>query len=144
MNIPCFMILLLIACLSCRKGQHTVKPQLQISSYSTKVLAKQKELVITVKIIDEKGDIGKGRFVYIPVRTNQRPVSISPDLHPVSIDMSNFSDHAVVDYELRLTWNSLKRSQVENDSMYFRFIVFDRAGNKSDTVNSDRLVILEK
>ncbi|MGZ8524176.1 MAG: hypothetical protein ACXWV1_07095, partial [Chitinophagaceae bacterium] len=41
----------------------------------------------------------------------------------------------------QLAYNRLKESRVENDTFIFRFAVTDLAGNKSDTVISEQVVI---
>ena len=43
----------------------------------------------------------------------------------------------------QLDYNSLKESNFENDTVIFRFVVTDKAGNTSDTIQTDQLVIIK-
>lgn len=138
------VLVLLIAggVIACNKDKFTTKPQIEVATYNAKVVAPQQDLVIQLKFMDKEGDISEGKFVYIPIRTNRRP--LPPDLVLDSVDLTvpKFPNNNTGFYELRLPWSYLQRSPVENDTFYFRFVAVDRAGNKSDTVNSAQLVAL--
>jgi hypothetical protein len=134
-----------IAFLSCNKDKFQTKPQISIKSYNTKALPPSQELVIKLNYTDKEGDLANGRLMYIPKRLNRRPIpnggtiidSVPNALAP------DFPDTDKGELELRLDHAVLKTIADENDTLLFRFVLVDRAGNKSDTVTSDNIVILK-
>lgn len=135
----------LVLLLACNKDKFQTKPQIEIVNYNTKVVGKGQQLVIDLQFTDKEGDLSEGKFVYIHKRTNRRllPVTLN---YPDSVinTVPVFPDHSKGEFSLHLDYTNLQRSPVENDSIYFRFVVVDRAGNKSDTVNSDQIVVLRQ
>jgi hypothetical protein len=128
--------------IACKKDKFTTRPKIEVSSYNTKTVAPQQNLIIQLKFTDKEGDISEGKFVYIPVRTNKRPLPPDLVLDSVDLNIPKFPNNNTGFYELRLPWSYLQRSPVENDTFYFRFVAIDRGGNKSDTVNSAQVVAL--
>jgi hypothetical protein len=129
---------------SCNKGKFTTRPQITIKSYSKKSIGNGQNLTINLQFTDKEGDIGNGEFVYIPKRLNKRPLLPTiPDYDSVRLVVPTFPDETQGEYILSLPWINLHKSDQENDTIFMRFVVVDRAFNKSDTVNSDQLVILK-
>ncbi|HEY1115444.1 MAG TPA: hypothetical protein VGE66_17880 [Chitinophagaceae bacterium] len=140
--IPFLLVIFLVAC---DKDKFETKPQIEIDSYNTKTLPSNASLIINLKFTDKEGDLGTGQFTYIPIRLNRRglPPSV-PDYTPVDVPIPEFSDHNKGEFELKLDWRNLHKSDRENDTIYLRFVAADREGNRSDTVDSDQLVILSQ
>lgn len=138
-------LLFAIVLISCDKDKFETKPQIEIDSYNTKELPGGADLIINLKFTDKEGDLGQGQFTYIPVRLNKRglPPSV-PNYTPVELTIPEFSDHNKGEFELKLEWKNLHKSDRENDTINLRFVAVDREGNKSDTVQSDQLVILRQ
>lgn len=139
------ILMVLILCLllfACSKNKPNAHLQIEVASYNTKVIAPQQDLVIQLKFTDKDGDISGGKFVYLPIHTNRRPLPPDLVLAPVASTIPQFPNATSGFLQLKLPWNYLNRSPVENDTFYFRFVAVDRAGNNSDTVNSDRVVVL--
>jgi hypothetical protein len=134
-----------IALLSCNKDKFQTKPQISIKSYNTKAVQPSNDMVIKLSYTDKEGDLAEGRLVYIPKRLNRRPIPnggtiIDSVSNPLA---SDFPDTDKGDLELRLQHAVLKTAADENDTLLFRFVLVDRAGNKSDTITSDNVVILK-
>jgi len=140
-----FLIAIVVgALIACNKDKFKTQPQIEITSYNTKEVSPGQDMVIQLKFTDKEGDISNGTFIYVPKRLNIRPVP--PDLEYL-VDSSvipTFPDQTSGTFEFRLPWNFLHKSDIENDSIYFSFIAVDRGGNRSDTVNSDKIVILRQ
>ena len=134
--IPCVFLF------ACSKNQFKTHLQIEVSSYNTKVIAPQQDLIIQLKFTDKGGDISQGKFVYIPIHTNKRQLPPDLVLDSVASTIPQSPSNTIGFLQLKLPWSYLNRSPVENDTFYFRFVAVDRAGNKSDTVNSDRIVVL--
>jgi hypothetical protein len=140
-------LIALIICVlgACSKDKFNTNPQIEIHSYNTKVVDPSGTLMIQLKFTDKEGDISEGKFVYIEKRTNRKPPPVNTGyLDSVVSTIPHFIDNTSGYLELTLPWQNLHLSDVENDSLYFRFVAVDRAGNKSDTVNSDRIVVLRQ
>ncbi|MBD0286343.1 MAG: hypothetical protein ICV84_15865 [Flavisolibacter sp.] len=139
------LVLFIAFLMGCSKDKFKTQPQIKIKSYNTKEVQRNQDLVIQLSFTDKEGDLANGKFTYMPRRTNLRPPPPGvryPDSVKVNIPQFPTSDNG--DFELRLNWNVLHLSDRENDSLFFRFVVMDKAGNKSDTVNSDRIVIMRQ
>src|SRR2546421_4000497 len=128
---------------ACNKSSFQTRPQIKSKSTNGNVLPVGADLVIDLEFTDKEGDLGEGKLVYIPTRLNKRPLPPSiPPYDSVVNALPDFPNKSKGDLELRLKWSFLHRSDVENDTIYFRFVAVDRAGHKSDTLNSDKFVIL--
>lgn len=139
--IPFLFVIFLVAC---DKDKFETKPQIEVESFNTEVLPPHANLVVTMNFTDKEGDLGKGELTYIPISLNKR--KLPPDLEygPVPLSIPEFSDHNKGEFELKLEWKWLQKSPVENDTIKFQFVAVDRAGNRSDTVESDQVVILRQ
>ena len=136
------VIILLVAC---GKDKFETKPQIKVKSMNGNVLTLGSTLGINLEFTDKEGDISKGRFVYFPVRLNKRPLpsNITSYLDSIPYDLPEFPDKSQGEIQLSLSYNDLHKSPIENDTIKLRFVAVDRAGHKSDTVASDRIVILK-
>ncbi len=138
-------VVLFVVFMGCDKDKFKTQPQIKINSYNTKVVQRNQDLVVQLNFTDKEGDLTGGKFVYIQRRLNLRPPPQGvryPD--SVRLNIPQFPVNNDGEFELRLNWNVLHLSDRENDSLFFRFVVVDRGGNKSDTVNSDQIVILRQ
>lgn len=141
--IPFLFIIFLLAC---DKDKFETKPQIEIDSYNTKELYPPPggDLVIDLKFTDKEGDLGNGKFTYIPVRLNMRPLPSGQEYVPVDLTIPEFTDNNNGEFELRLLWRDLHKSDLEDDTIRLHFAATDRAGNTSDTIQSDQIVILRQ
>jgi len=100
-----------------------------------------------LKYTDKEGDLGGGKLIYIPVRTNRRQLPPSLQPTPDSTTIPAFPNNSTGFIQLSLPWSTpgLHQDYIkENDTIYFRFVAKDVAGNRSDTVNSDKIVFLQQ
>lgn len=130
--------------LACSKDKFQTKPQISIKAYSTKELAIGQTMDITFTYTDKEGDLGDGKFIYYVKRQNIKPAdngAVYPDsvVNTISPDLPNIDKG---DINLHFSYFDLKLSNVESDSVLIKFQVVDRAGNRSDTITSDKLVIV--
>jgi hypothetical protein len=145
-----FILFTTLLIVSCSKGKFETKPRLEIKSYSTKEVPLHGQLVIHVNFFDKEGDLGGGDFFAARYRLNIRPLTgadahLADTLdtaHGYSVPVFPPTDQGSID----LTFDHdsfLKESVFENDTIFFRIAVTDKAGHKSDTVNTDPIVILK-
>lgn len=135
----------IVAFVSCGKDKFQTKPQIKTKSVNGNVLPVGADLIMNLEFTDKEGDLGQGKLVFIPKRLNKRPLppSIPPYDSIVNI-LPDFPKKNQGELEIRLQWNYLHKSDIENDTIYFRFVAVDRAGNKSDTLDSEKFVILRQ
>jgi hypothetical protein len=136
---------LFVGLISCNKDKFQTKPQISIKSYNTKAVQPAQELIVTLNYTDKEGDLADGKLVYIPRRLNRRPIPGGGSIIDSVSNLlaSDFPDTDKGELQLRLDHAVLKTTATENDTLLFRFVLVDRAGNKSDTVTSDNIVILQ-
>ncbi len=133
------MTLLLIAC---GKDKFETKPKLEIKDYSSKEVFPGGELRIRINYFDKEGDLNGSPVIGILKRINFIPLPAGQD--KVDTFRNNLPDFPPKDngeISFQLPYDFLKESQTENDTVIFRFAVEDRAGNKSDTITSEPVVI---
>lgn len=142
-TIPAFFICsLAMLIIACGKDKFETKPKLEIKDYSSKEIFPGEELRIRLNYFDKEGDLSEAPMVGILKRLNIFPI---PPIQDKVDTFRNFlpefpkNDNGEISFQL--PYDFLKESTVENDTILFRFAVSDRAGNKSDTVETAHIVI---
>ncbi|MBC7903343.1 MAG: hypothetical protein H7Y27_07965 [Gemmatimonadaceae bacterium] len=135
-------VVVLLVLVGCDKDKFQTKPQITIKDY-TEVVPRQGQLEIRLEFTDKEGDLSEGSFVYIPVRLNQKPLPAGVEYDSIKSVIPKFPNNDKGDFFLKLPHIFLLKSPTENDTLVFRMVVVDRAGNKSDTVSSDKIIILQ-
>ncbi len=131
----------LIFLASCQKGL-TTKPQLTIQSITT-VIPVNGEFNATIKFEDKQGDVGGGTFASVIVPTNVLPPPNGTNLTSVILDtVPDFPNNSTGQIFVTLPANSFEEQTLRNDTLIMKFVVTDRAGNRSDTVTSQMIVAL--
>jgi hypothetical protein len=143
-TIPAIFVLSLATLLfACGKDKFETKPRLEIKDYSTKELFPGGALRIRLNYFDKEGDLNGAPVIGVLKRINLIPLPSGQD--KVDTFRNNLPDFPSKDngeISFQLDYDFLKESVTENDTLIFRFAVEDRAGNKSDTVDSDPVVII--
>ncbi len=134
---------LLMIAFGCSKDKYQTKPQISIKSYDPdKIIPVNGQMTIKFNYTDKEGDLADGQFVYYPKRVNQIPYSI-PYVDSVVTPLdSDIPDKESGEIELRLDWLNLQQSYDETDTVMLYFVLVDRAGNRSDSIASDRFAVL--
>jgi hypothetical protein len=134
-------LLILIIFISCGKGL-TTKPQITITSIST-LVAVNGQFEAKFKFSDKQGDLGGGTFSALRVRKNLLPPPTGDSLPDTYMDsIPSFPNTSTGEFDFTLDANSFHEQTLRNDSLIMKFVVIDRAGNKSDTVTSPLIVAL--
>ncbi len=141
-----FSLSLVFLCLlvACGKDSFQTKPQIKVKSMNGNVVPVGGTLMVNLSFTDKEGDLGNGKLVYIPTRLNRRPLPPAiPAYDSVVNPLPEFPDKSIGEIQLSLQYSFLHKSDIENDTINLRFVAVDKAGHKSDTVTSDRIVILK-
>ncbi|MBE7172747.1 MAG: hypothetical protein INR73_19375 [Williamsia sp.] len=140
-----FLVAAAVVLLSaCGKDPFQTVPQIKIKSLSSTVVPLNSNLQINLGFTDKEGDISEGRLIYQPIRLNKRP--LQADIPPYNIDSTTlpvFPKEIEGTMQVTLLYNNLHRSDLENDTINIKFVVYDKAGHKSDTVTTDKIVVLK-
>jgi len=143
-TIPAIFVLSLATLLiACGKDKFETKPRLEIKDYSTKELFPGEALRIRLNYFDKEGDLNGSPVIGVLKRINLIPLPSAQD--KVDTFRNNLPDFPAKDngeISFQLPYDFLKESLTENDTLIFRFAVEDLAGNKSDTVDSEPVVII--
>lgn len=136
-----FLITLLILTISCNKN-NSGKPEISIESINT-IVPVQGTLNAKLKFKNQSGKLAQGTFISIRNRLNQRPLPLgTASADTVIGPIPDFPNKDQGEFSYTLDYNYLKESDQENDTIIFKFAVIDSFGNKSDTISSNKIVVL--
>lgn len=144
----------LLLMLACGKDKPETKPSIKITSVSGNIVPVGSNLAITLEFNDKEGDVNDTLFVWKPRLNTIPPVSGVTLRDSFPIRIPDFPSKSTGEILLDLDYNSYLVSaqsapddpnnpgQKISDTVLFRFVLKDRAGNTSDTVQTDQIVIL--
>lgn len=135
-----------IVIVACEKNKFETRPQITIKSIDPTVIPLGGSLSIRLEYTDKQGDLGKDTLISIRRRLNRRGLTnagSSPDtLHNIIPD---FPNKGKGEFEIKFDGpRYLRQSDIENDSILFRFVAKDRGGNVSDTITTGTIVVLRQ
>jgi hypothetical protein len=135
-----------IVIIACSKGNYQSKPTLKIKSLNGNIIKAGGTLNISLEYTDKEGDLSQDTLLSIRKRLNRRPLppgGISADtLHNI---IPKFPEKVKGEFDVTFDWaRYLHQSEFENDTIIFKFVAKDRAGHISDTVVTDKIVILKQ
>lgn len=137
-----FIVFVVVAC---NKDKFETKPHIEINSYNTKEVFPSQDLVIDLEYTDKEGDLGGGTLWANLQRLNQRPLPPNTNkADTLVIPITSFPTHDKGSLSFTLNYGFLKEHPSENDTIQIHFAVTDIAGNASDTITSDNIVIIQQ
>lgn len=129
---------------ACSKDKFETKPKIEFAEYD-KIIAPNGILNFRLTYYDKEGDLDGGSLVALRVRLNNNPPiapsQYKPELYTYTLPAFPSKDKAELSFQL--PHSSLDESPTLNDTMLFKIVVTDRAGNESDTLVSDKIVALQ-
>jgi hypothetical protein len=134
--------------ISCNKDKFDTKPTLKFEGVNTKVLARGDAIRFDLSVTDEEGDLTDSLFIFKVTRNCVNSNNKSKYRIPVFPANKKLSVNIEVAFAYRNTTLGLPaipepQCANRNDSCFFRFVIRDKAGNVSDTVNTPEIVILK-
>jgi len=140
----------LTAMIACNKDKFQTKPQVKVKDYNSKEIGLNVPLVITLEVTDKEGDVDDSLFV-IRQRLN---IKNTAPVATYKFDVPAFPDKSTAEFQINFPFSTslvagLNRIQIPNtdprkyeiDTLIFKFVVKDKAGNVSDTATSDRIYV---
>jgi hypothetical protein len=149
--VPLFILLVTFA--ACSKDKFETKPTLTVKNQSRVVPADNEAIFfVNLEFTDKEGDLSGIRdssIYYQAVLLNVRSVIGGPNYPPAFGSLPEFPEKRSGEIELRLDrfayYKQIQNNQGgndANDTIVFRIAVKDRAGNVSDTVTTEPIVLL--
>ncbi len=131
---------------SCGKDKFNTKPTLKFKSVNSKVINRNDDLKMELNVTDLEGDLTDSIFVFRRVKNCTFSNRNEKYAFPVYPTKTNLDIDVLVAYTYntsQMPYPALLAPQCSNrnDTAIFRFVVKDKAGNVSDTVNSETIVI---
>jgi hypothetical protein len=134
-------VLLAFVLVACGKDKFETKPRIEIKSYSSKEIHQGESLRIRLNYYDKEGDLDEGTFTAIRDRLNLLPLGPVDLADSFGSLLPKFPPKDQGEINFQIDYGRLKESTIENDTMVFRFYASDKAGNKTDTITSDKIVV---
>jgi len=132
-----------ILLVACSKDKFETKPKLEIKDYNSKEIHQGEVMRIRLNYFDKEGDLNKAPFLAIIRRLNRVPLPPGQDkVDTLRSTMPEFPAKDNGEITFQLPFDFLKESLIQNDTIQFRFAVIDLAGNSSDTLTTDPIVIV--
>jgi hypothetical protein len=145
-------ILFLALITGCSKDKFETKPQLKLLSVSDKVVPKNGTLDISLEFTDKEGDIYDSLFVS-KVRLNARTTTTTRDSFRLKVPTFpndtkgelaftlNYQQHLISAQSPLTVPGTNNPVLFESDTVNIRLVLRDKAGNKSDTLVIDNVVV---
>ena len=135
-------MVLMVLVLACTKNSYNTKPTLKIKSINGNVFDNGSTLVLQIQVTDKEGDVTDSLFMH-RVRYNQKVrLTLRDSIYFKVPDAPNSSDGII---QLDLDYNNYlaaAQNPLENDTIAFRFALKDKAGNVSDTITTEQIVVI--
>ena len=146
MKTKILIAVLIIGCIvGCKKNAYNTKPTIVLKSVSTDVVPISGNLVIQLQVTDKEGDVTDPALLFIrKLRLNQKltPILANDSLY-YKIPAAPSSQDGTI--QLNLDYNNFLASAItpsENDTIQFKFALIDQAGNVSDTISTNSIVVI--
>jgi hypothetical protein len=143
---------IILALAACNKDKVESKPGLKFKSFSSNVIPIGSDVLITLNFTDQEGDLDSVYVIRQRVNKRSFPNSQLIDLGIPKFGGQNSGELQVgLDYGTQLTFNlsalripGSSPSVYEPDTLNLRFYVKDKAGNTSDTIGPERLIVMRQ
>lgn len=145
------LTIITVVAVACNKDKFQTKPTLEIKSYSTLTVPFNGSIVINLRAFDKEGDV-QDSLIIIKNRLNKRVVTTIRDTlrykFPVFPKNTTTDIQATLDFQTILS--ALNPPNIpgsnpvmkERDTLILKFAVKDNAGNVSDTIRSQQIIVI--
>jgi hypothetical protein len=131
--------------LGCSKDNNTTKPTIKVISYSSQVRPGE-SFEAKLSFSQSSGNISGDTLVILYHRLNQSvvpPDDLRPDADTTFMPETPGSDKA--EFTASLLWDYISYGiNNENDTVEFGFVLIDLNGNRSDTVKTGKVIVLQQ
>jgi len=128
---------------ACSKDTLETKPTIKVKKVNSTQIVQGSLLRITVEFSDKEGDLGAGELTYVRNRLNIRPVPGAFDKADTArYPLPEFPNRETGEIDVDIPYDFMDEDPNDNDTMSFKLMVIDRAGNKSDTITTGQVVAM--
>jgi hypothetical protein len=133
----------------CSKNAYNTKPTISIKSISSNVLSPGGLLLFQIEFTDKEGDIQDTLYVQkiSKVCPNEQSVQFtSPNRVPDFTPTSNLKGILEIGYGYNVNipgYQSMLSCANKTDTAFFKFWLKDKANNISDTITSEKIILLK-
>ena len=141
-----FLVLVVIA-FACNKDKLETRPSIKIKNINSTEVLPSEVLNITIEFADNEGDLGEGMLTYYRNRVNLRPIQNPGSNDKADVDslrIPSFPKTQRGDFELKIPGEFLNEDPDQQDSMYFKIVARDVAGNVSDTIQTPLIINVQQ
>ena len=131
---------------ACNKDKLQTKPSIKIKDVNATEIGQDGTLEITMEYGDKEGDLSEGQLTYVRNRTNIKPIPnplANDKADTVRYPLPKFSDRSRGEIQVSIPYDFMTEDPNDNDTMFFRIAVQDRAGNVSDTIQTGNVIARE-
>ncbi len=144
-------LICLAGIIGCSKDKFTTKPQVTYKKVNANVFGTLQTIQFTIGFTDAEGDFTSPAQVFIQ-RIN--PTCPADSNFKDSLPIPDFPSSSNFEGDIRMTYsyagnngeapimNAPPGECGDTSTCYFRFAVMDKAGNRSDTVNSETIILI--
>ena len=145
------IIIISFTLFGCTKEKFSTIPKLKYLSVNATQFVEGNEIVFKLSFTDAEGDLSDSLYVeQVPDLTCSR-ASVLGTMHAIpSFPLSkNIQGEIIVKKGYRVSpprgdnYNVTEPQCDRNDTCYFRFVLKDKAQNKSDTISSEKIVLIK-
>lgn len=149
-----YSAIFLVLTVACGKDKFNTKPSLEIKSVSSTEVGTGGDLTIRMEFTDKEGDVSDSIFLDRTRINQSQPQVRTPTVLPFKVPGFNKKSKGEIlvnlNYEFHLKAAIQAPTQVgapndkEPDTLVFRIVLRDVAGNTSDTVNTPPIVVIRQ
>lgn len=132
-------VLALTVITACKKDKFETKPIIKVKEIKPSEVVPNQTLSILLEYTDKEGDLGKGQLLYIRNRLNIKPPQ-NNIVDTVRYTIPDFPATSKGEMSVDIPYNFLNEDPTDNDTMVFKLAVMDIKGNKSDTIQTSKIV----
>ena len=141
------VVFAIIVLMACGKDKLDTRPSIKLKSFSSNIIPSGSGLAIDFEYADKEGDISNALFVQ-KIRTNKKVLATIRD--SFSLVVPQFSKSSRGNIEVNMDYSNHLISAINpgmppnaaDDSLTIRFVLRDMAGNVSDTVTINNIVVI--
>jgi hypothetical protein len=149
--VPICLLMVILA--ACSKDKYQTKPTIRIKDQS-RVVPFDSEAIfyINLEFTDKEGDLSSDKdsaIYYKPIMLNTRSVIGGSEYPEAYAAFPDFPDKTKGEIEIRMEqvffYRQIQNNQGgndANDTLIFKIAITDRAGNTSDTLTSEPIILL--
>lgn len=140
-----FILLGILGALACSKNKFVTRPSLEFEKAENNPTSSGPDSILSIylKYTDREGDINGAKLSYYRIRTNIRGIfnpAVNDQVDSSIQDMPDFTPNIKGQIKVMVPYSFMNEDPTTNDTMVFKIVLTDLAGNSSDTLLTPKFV----